>query len=63
VPADVMGLGSEVGTIEPGKRADLVVLDGDPMADIHNVRTGRWVVAGGRMFDMSVLRRTVRFTR
>jgi imidazolonepropionase-like amidohydrolase len=63
VPADVMGLGSEVGTIEPGKRADLVVLDGDPMADIHNVRTGRWVVAGGRMFDMSALRRTVRFTR
>jgi imidazolonepropionase-like amidohydrolase len=63
VPAEVMGLSSDVGTIEAGKRADLVVLDGDPLSDIHNVRTGRWVVVGGRMFDMSALRRTVQFGR
>ncbi|HUQ80078.1 MAG TPA: amidohydrolase family protein [Gemmatimonadaceae bacterium] len=61
VPADVMGLSAEVGTIEPGKRADLVVLDSDPLADIHNVRTGRWVVTGGRMFEMVALRRAVHF--
>jgi imidazolonepropionase-like amidohydrolase len=29
--ADLMGLGDELGTIEPGKRADLVVVDGDPL--------------------------------
>jgi imidazolonepropionase-like amidohydrolase len=63
VPAEVMGLSAEVGTIEPGKRADFVVLDGDPLADIHNVRTGRWVVTGGRVLDMVVLRRAVHFTR
>jgi imidazolonepropionase-like amidohydrolase len=61
VPADVMGLNREVGTIEAGKRADLVVLDADPLADIHNLRAGHWVVAGGRMFDMTALRRTVHF--
>ncbi|HSQ32457.1 MAG TPA: amidohydrolase family protein [Gemmatimonadaceae bacterium] len=56
VPADVMGSSGEVGTIEAGKRADLVVLDGDPTTDIHRLRSGRWVVAGGRMFEMARLR-------
>lgn len=62
VPADVMGLSSEVGTIEASKRADLVVLDADPLSDIHNLRTGHWVVAAGRMFDLTALRRAVGFT-
>jgi imidazolonepropionase-like amidohydrolase len=29
--AELMGLGDELGTLEPGKRADLVILDGDPL--------------------------------
>ena len=63
VPADVMGLTNEAGTLAPGKRADLVILDRDPLADIHNLRTGRWVVANGRMYDMTTLRRSVHFTK
>jgi imidazolonepropionase-like amidohydrolase len=63
VPAEVMGLSSDVGTIEAGKRADLVVLDADPLSDIHNLRTGRWVVVDGRIFEMSALRRAVRFMK
>jgi imidazolonepropionase-like amidohydrolase len=59
VPARVMGMNGEAGTIEPGKRADLVVLDRDPLLDIRNIRTGRWVVAAGRMFEMTALRRAV----
>jgi len=63
IPAEVMGLAGDVGTIEVGKRADLVVLDADPLADIHNLRTGRWVVTDGRMLDMHALRRSVHFGR
>jgi len=59
VPADVMGLSNEAGTLEPGKRADLVVLDRDPLLDIHNIRSSRWVVANGRMLSTSALRRAV----
>ena len=61
VPAEVMGLRSESGTIAIGKRADLVVLDADPLVDIHNLRKGRWVVVGGVMLDMVNLRRAVHF--
>jgi imidazolonepropionase-like amidohydrolase len=63
VPSEVMKMSNDVGTIETGKRADLLVLDADPLADIHNLRSGRWVIAAGRMFDMAALRRSVRFTR
>jgi imidazolonepropionase-like amidohydrolase len=51
VPARAMRLDREVGTIEPGKRADLVVLDANPLADISNVRRIRWVVAQGRLYE------------
>jgi imidazolonepropionase-like amidohydrolase len=54
--ADAVGLGDEVGAIEVGKRADLVVLDGDPLADLGNVRRvtavfrdGAKLVAKGRI--------------
>jgi imidazolonepropionase-like amidohydrolase len=62
VPAEVMGMSKEVGTIEVGKRADFVVLDGDPLANIHNLRKPQWVVAGGRMFSATALRRAAHFT-
>jgi imidazolonepropionase-like amidohydrolase len=32
--AELLGIGAEAGTIEAGKRADLLVVDGDPLADI-----------------------------
>ncbi len=62
VPSEVMGMSKEVGTIAIGKRADLVVLDGNPLTDISNVRKGKWVVSAGRMFDMPALRRAVGFS-
>jgi hypothetical protein len=47
--ADYRGsLGTE-GTIEPGRRADLVILDADPLADIRNTRRISAVVQGGRL--------------
>lgn len=45
----------QVGTIEPGKRADLVLLTADPLADIRNTRRIAWVMRNGRRFDPATL--------
>ncbi|MEQ1518729.1 MAG: amidohydrolase family protein, partial [Usitatibacteraceae bacterium] len=44
---------NELGTLEKGKLADLVILDADPLADIHNIRKVRAVMQGGRVFEPS----------
>jgi imidazolonepropionase-like amidohydrolase len=51
VPARVMKRDKDVGTLEAGKRADLILLDANPLEAISNIRKLRWVIAGGRMFD------------
>jgi imidazolonepropionase-like amidohydrolase len=61
VPARVMGLEKESGTIAAGKRADLIVVDRDPLADISNVRRLSIVIALGRPYDPAVLARSVGF--
>jgi imidazolonepropionase-like amidohydrolase len=48
-PAAHLGLLSERGTVEVGRRADLVLLAGDPLADLGNVRRVEAVVYGGRL--------------
>jgi imidazolonepropionase-like amidohydrolase len=48
--AEALGIGAQVGTVEVGKRADLVVLEADPLADIRNTRRIALVVLGGRTF-------------
>lgn len=45
----------EFGIIEPGKLADLVILDADPLADIRNARKITKVIKGGRVFDHASL--------
>ena len=47
--ARAMGRGGELGTIEPGKFADFVILNADPLADAANLREIARVVKGGRM--------------
>lgn len=37
-PAELYGLGSELGTVEPGKWADLIVVDGNPLRDMSALR-------------------------
>ena len=49
-PAEWLGLADSVGTIEPGKVADLILLDADPLADIGNTRRIAAVILRGRLF-------------
>ena len=60
-PARVMKLDNEVGTIEPGKRADLVIVDANPLDNISNIRKIRYVIAQGRVFDSAKLWESVGF--
>ena len=53
--AEALGVADELGTIEPGKFADLVFLGGDPLQDIRRTRDVRRVMRGGRIYDASVL--------
>jgi imidazolonepropionase-like amidohydrolase len=50
-PAKALGRESTLGTIDVGKRADLVLLDGDPLADIRNTRRIAAVVVRGRLLS------------
>ena len=61
VPARAMKLDAELGTIEKGKRADLVVLNANPLDQIRNIRTVRWTIIDGRVHDAQALWRSVRF--
>jgi len=49
--AEILGLGGETGTIEEGKAADILVVDGNPLADIRALDRVRWVVANGRLIE------------
>jgi imidazolonepropionase-like amidohydrolase len=61
VSARAMRLDREVGTVEAGKRADLILVDGDPLKDIRRLRRVTRVVANGRMYDAAALWRSVGF--
>jgi imidazolonepropionase-like amidohydrolase len=60
-PARVMKLDNEVGTIAAGRRADLIVLDANPVENISNIRKVRFVVTQGRLFDSAKLWEMVGF--
>ena len=49
--ATVLGRQSEIGSIEPGKRANLVLIDGDPTRNISDIRRVKWVLRDGLIYD------------
>jgi imidazolonepropionase-like amidohydrolase len=53
--AEFMGQLGRRGTIEVGKTADLVLLDKDPLADIHNTRSIQAVVLRGKLYQRAAL--------
>ncbi|MFY9646188.1 MAG: amidohydrolase family protein [Terriglobales bacterium] len=47
--ADLLGWSDKVGTIEPGKWADIVAVDGDPLADVTTLEQVKFVMKGGEV--------------
>jgi hypothetical protein len=54
-PARFLGMEASLGSVEPGKIADLVLLTADPLEDIRNTRKISAVVANGHIFDRAAL--------
>ena len=61
VSARAMGIEKESGTVEKGKRGDLILVNGNPLDDIHNIRNVEDVITNGTMFHTAELWQSVGF--
>jgi imidazolonepropionase-like amidohydrolase len=61
VPARAMGMEKDSGTVEVGKRADVIVVDGNPLENISDIRKVSTVFAEGKMYQPAALWTSVGF--
>jgi Tol biopolymer transport system component len=53
--AEAIGFGNDIGAIETGKLADILVLNADPLADLRNTVDIQYVMKNGRLYDANTL--------
>jgi imidazolonepropionase-like amidohydrolase len=63
IPARVMNIDKTTGSIEEGKQADLVIIDGDPLTNIRDIRKVTTVIKGGHIYNPHVLHTVVGFSK
>jgi imidazolonepropionase-like amidohydrolase len=62
-PAQAMGIDKQTGSVEAGKQADIILVDGDPLKNISDIRKVSVVIKAGRVYDPVALHRMVGFSR
>lgn len=55
VPARVLGVEKDRGTVTPGKLADMILVDGDPLTTMSDIRRVHRTIKGGQVFDPAAL--------
>ena len=56
--ARTLGMDRDIGTLEPGKLADIIVIDGNPLQDIRQSEKVSWTMVNGRLYDANTLNET-----
>ena len=56
--AKSLGMDRDIGSLQAGKLADLVVIDGDPLKDIRQSEKVMWTMVNGRLYDAETLNET-----
>ncbi|TVR30819.1 MAG: amidohydrolase [Balneolaceae bacterium] len=54
-PANYIGMGDHIGSLEMGKLADLIVIDGNPLEDIYDTENVVYTMLNGRLYDASTM--------
>lgn len=58
-PAEVMGVDKDRGVIAAGKLADMILVDGDPLRDMHDLRRVDLTLKGGKMFEPAAIEKAL----
>ncbi|MEP6768965.1 MAG: amidohydrolase family protein [Acidobacteriota bacterium] len=53
--AQTLGMDRDIGTLEPGKLADVIVIDGNPLQDIRQSEKVQWTMVNGRLYDAATM--------
>jgi imidazolonepropionase-like amidohydrolase/Tol biopolymer transport system component len=61
--AEYIGMGSEIGSLEAGKLADLIVLEANPLEDIRNSEHVQYTMVNGRLYDAASMAETGNYSQ